>query len=171
MFPLVVFKVPLSSLQLTEATWTTLTRPLDIVFFSVGAQSCTLHREDALTNFMQPTDERHPQALQAVGDLQLPSGFLKRVRVLPMFKGKKESKYTTLLFYGPVAELTFNPMQYSWTDGSSLMHYLAKKGKEMLRAKCPQGDLAASKWQGDCCFCHPPVEEMILHRFWHCPNA
>jgi hypothetical protein len=146
--PSVVFKVPSSSLQITEASWITLARPLDTVFYSVGAQSCTLHREEFLTNFMnQGNDpERHGDNLPP--NLGAPSGYVKRVRVIPLLKGKKESKSTTMLFYGPVVDLTFDQLQYCWQDGSSLIQYSAKKGRMFLRAKVARRDLASHKWQG-----------------------
>jgi hypothetical protein len=58
---------------------------------------------------MLPWQDSHLPPEPDPGNMQVPSSFVKRVRVLPLLKGKKESKLTSLLFYGPVADLTFDP--------------------------------------------------------------
>jgi hypothetical protein len=67
-----------------------------------------------------------------------PSGVIKRVRVLPLaMEMKKVSKYTPHLYYGPVVDLTFDPKNYSWKDGSPLLSYTAKKGRKFLHQRLP----------------------------------
>jgi hypothetical protein len=146
--PTVVFKVPLASLQLCEDTRLSLPRPLEVTFFSVGTQSHSLHVEERITSFMQPGGGDPDHATTSQGNPHIPSGVVKRVRVLPLLKGKKESKHTTLLFYGPVADLTFDPMQYRWSDGSPLMDYSAKKGRELLNQNTLNDSPATGKWVG-----------------------
>ena len=100
----VVFKIPPTLRQIPEKSWISLPRPIDTTFFSMGVQSNTLYREDRITGFMLPwQDSLDP------GNVQVLSSFVKRVRVLPLLKSKKESKLTSLLFYGPVADLVFDP--------------------------------------------------------------
>jgi hypothetical protein len=218
--PSIVTKVPAPRMNLMETQVLTLNRPFDSVFYSVGQQSCTLHRDDAFTDYMRPELERNSQPDDPPRNLHAISGYVKRVRFLPLSKGKNVSMRTILLYYGPVVDLTFDPQQFSWSDGSNLLDYSAKKGREFIRQSLPQRNLAHEKWQGilpanhrfewkqvwnktrarkeslliwlmwhqgvavnawrhrlnnefsgDCCFCHPPSEETILHRFWSCPSA
>jgi hypothetical protein len=189
--------------------------PMDTTFFSVGAQSSTLHGDDLITGLMMPGNDEHSSSVLEPRSLQVLSGYVKRVRVIPLFKDKKESKRTSLLFYGPVADLRFDPQQYCWEDGSALMSYSAKAGRNMLKQRDTRRTPMETKWagvlpagfrferkhvwiktrarkesmliwlmwnqgifvnawrhrinaefQGDCCFCLPPIEETILHRFW-----
>jgi hypothetical protein len=117
-------------------------------FFSVGAQSCTLHRDNLITGLMMPGSDEHSFSAPDPRSLQVPSGYVKKVRVIPLLKGKKESKHTSFLFYGPVADLMFDPQQYCWEDGSALMSYSAKAGRNMLKQRDTRGTLAETKWVG-----------------------
>jgi hypothetical protein len=101
-----------------------------------------------LTNFMKGGEELISQSEVPLNNVQEPSGYLKRIRVLLLTKGKRESNLTTLLYYGLVADLTFDPKQYEWKDGFAMMTYLAKKGRDVLRQKTPPINLAESKWAG-----------------------
>jgi hypothetical protein len=156
-------------------------------FYSVGRQSLTLHRDIPLTSFMKGGEELISQSEVPLNNIQEPSGYLKRVRVLPLracpmgatepgprpgntracqmgatggsgprpgpsaighalTKGKRESNLTTLLYYGPMADLTFDLKQYEWKDGSTMMTYSAKKRRDFLRQRTPSINLAESKW-------------------------
>jgi hypothetical protein len=61
-----------------------------------------------LTSFMKGGEQLISQSEVPLNNVQEPSGYLKRVRVLLLTKGKRESNLTTLLYYGPVADLTFD---------------------------------------------------------------
>jgi hypothetical protein len=136
--PSTVFKVTSSSLNLVESMMTSLHRPVDTCFYSVGSQSQTLHREDLLTRYMRPWNEHNSQPDAEPGSDLTPSGMVKRVRVVPLaVETKNVSRHTLLLYYGPVVDLTFDPKNYSWSDGSPLMAYTAKKGREFLRQRTP----------------------------------
>jgi hypothetical protein len=146
--PAAVFKVPRSALQIPDCAWFSLPRMMDTAFYSVGAQSNTLHLDETLPTILRLLTNRRPPDDFSVDDAQAPYGFVQRVRVVPILKGKKESKHTVRLFYGPVSELTFDPLQYQWKDGSPLLGYSAKKGRELLRQNVALRDLAATKWRG-----------------------
>jgi hypothetical protein len=133
---------------LCKDTRLSLPRSLEVTFFSVGTQSHSLHVEERITSFMQPGGGDPDRATTSQRNPQIPSGVVKRVRVLLLLKGKKESKHTTLLFYGPVADLTFDPTQYCWSDGSPLMDYSAKKGRELLNQNTLNDSPATGKWVG-----------------------
>jgi hypothetical protein len=47
-----------------------------------------------------------------------------------------------------MANLMFDPKQYSWKDDSNLMDYSAKKRCKFMRQRITQRDLAQEKWQG-----------------------
>lgn len=81
-------------------------------------------------------------------NLEAATGILTKVRVVPLTKGEKESKRTTLLFYGPLHRLTMDPKWFRWSDGSHLQDYTAKKGRSFLRSRTPGRDLAEQKWSG-----------------------
>jgi hypothetical protein len=53
--PSVIFKVPSASLRYMENIVTTLTRPVDITFYTVGSQSYTLHRTKRFTDLRPHT--------------------------------------------------------------------------------------------------------------------
>jgi hypothetical protein len=71
--PMVVLKVPSNALQITEDTWLSLPMPMDTTFFSVGAQSCTLHRDDLITGLMMPGSDEHSFSAPDPRSLQVPS--------------------------------------------------------------------------------------------------
>jgi hypothetical protein len=125
--PAAVFKVSSSALQIPDSAWFSLPRMMDTTFYSVGAQSNTLHLEETMPTILRLLTNRRPPVGFLVGDTQAPYGFVQRVRVVPIFKGKKESKHTVRLFYGPVSELTFDLLQYQWKDGSPLLGIQPRK--------------------------------------------
>ena len=122
--------------SITEDTVANINRPINATFYSVGKQPLTLHQDMSLTSFMKGGEERNSQ-----------SSYLKRIKVLPLTKGKRESNLTTIFYYGPVVDFTFDQKkQYEWKDGSSMMTYLAKKGRDFLHQRTPPVNLAESKW-------------------------
>jgi hypothetical protein len=112
--PSTVFKITSASLNLVKSGWSQLSRQIDTHFYSVGIQFQTLHWEESVSRYMRLWDACNTQLDMELGNEPILSGVVKRVRVLLLSKERKVNpKYTTLLYYGPVANLTFDPKNYS----------------------------------------------------------
>lgn len=146
--PGLVFKATSKHCGLIEGDQYTLIRPDPARCYTVGKQSGALHLDAELTHYINSDSETHDTG-QRPHNLEATTGILTKVRVVPLTKGEKESKRTTLFFYGPLQHMTMDPKWFKWSDGSHLHDYSAKKGRTFLRNRAPAWDLATEKWAGN----------------------
>lgn len=145
--PGLVFKASFKHCGAIEGELYTLTRPDPARCYTVGKQSGALHLDTELTQFIN-SDSETQEIGQRPHNIGATSGTLTKVRVVPLTKGEKENKKTTLLFYSPLQHMTLDPKWFRWRDGSHLHDYSAKKGRTFLRNRAPAWDLASEKWHG-----------------------
>lgn len=129
--PGLVFKATTAQQGLIEGESIKLSRPSLVTCYTVGKQTRALHVDSALTDFMRTNEGAQGTSLQPP-NLAATTGVLWKARVVPLTKGEKETKKTTLLFYGPLSRLTMDPKWFGWSDGSQLHDYSAKKGRTFL---------------------------------------
>lgn len=127
----------------------TLSRPSATGCYIVGIQSGALHLDMELTTFLNSEGELNASDPWPHGNWEAPRCTLTNVQVVLLTQGEKETKSTTLLFYGPLHCLTMDPKWFQWSDGSHLQDYSAKKGRTFLRNRAPAWDLAKQKWSGN----------------------
>jgi len=92
------------------------------------------------------------------------------------------AKLQTLLFYGRIDRLTWDPHRFQWQGSQGrvpFLHYSAKLGRELLRDKHPVPDVIQRKWQGILPLSHrlqwktiwikyqTPKEASLLWLVWH----
>jgi hypothetical protein len=107
------------------------------MIYTVGIQLQTLHREQTLTDYVRQLHDKNPPPLGRPENLHILLGYTKQVRVLASAKGKKKTSFHTLLYYGPLVNLTFDPKNYQWSDSTPFMEYMAKLGRSLLQKRLP----------------------------------
>lgn len=73
-------------------------------------------------------------------------GYLRRVRVVVVQRGQR--RLWSILFYGRVDQLQWDPNRFSWGDNTLLMTYTAALGRLLLRAQHVVPAMVTGKWQG-----------------------
>lgn len=69
----------------------------------------------------------------------------RKLKILEVAKGTH--KYSTLFFYGLVANLCFDRARYGWRDSSPFMYYTAKATRDYLHDAEIPVDLHETKWK------------------------
>lgn len=72
------------------------------------------------------------------------------MRVLSITRGQGHKKTKSLLFYGMVSQLTWDPGRFRWKDleQTPLLAYSTKLGRQVLATKLPPPNVVIRKWQG-----------------------
>lgn len=77
------------------------------------------------------------------------SSSFHRVRVVTIARGPQ--RVESLLFYGRVDRLTWDPQRWRWPcpqGAVPLLNYSTKLGRELLQTKHVIPDVVTNKWQG-----------------------
>jgi hypothetical protein len=88
---ILALRSPLKGPQLKKATMFTIACPIDSVFYMVWQKSMSLHREDSITGYIRPWNDRNPKPATILEELHCLLGYAKRVRVLSSAKGARNS--------------------------------------------------------------------------------
>lgn len=84
--------------------------------------------------------------IAAAGASHSVTGFPERVRIAPT--SKKQGKIPTLLYFGKVRDLSFDPFRVQWNGDINFFQYTTKIGRQLLSDRHPPIQLAVSKWYG-----------------------
>jgi hypothetical protein len=75
-------------------------------------------------------------------------GMVRRIRIIHIEKGDKESARTFSRYLGRLADLSFDPGQWMWRSGGLLHSYTAKKGRNLRKPRVTLARPIHLKWQG-----------------------
>lgn len=128
-------RIPLRNQGIVH-TWIPLTCPLSTVL----ARTRCLEVIDIASRTDTAAD-----APDGSGRATLITGFIRKVRVVEITRGQRNLK--SLLYYGRIDLLDFDPWRIKFHDGISFMSYTTKKGRDLLR-RHHQIPSLSRKWIG-----------------------
>ena len=114
--------------------------------YAVNKISRTLSK---ISNLNLWTQANYHQLDSMEQDLDYSDRFMciaEKVRVIEVQKGNQISP--SLLYFGPIQQLEFDPNRYTWPQGVPFLQFSTKQARDWLRSSDIPVDLSRTKWRG-----------------------